>query len=43
MLGDICMENIYSKIKDLADKYKKNLSKKVDERVAEIETDDNSH
>lgn len=36
-------EKIYNQIKELADKYKKNLQLKVDERIEEMESDDKSH
>lgn len=37
------MEKIYNKIKDLADKYTKNLQLKVSKRMEEMESDDKSH
>lgn len=36
-------ESIYIKIKKLADKYRENLEIKVNERIEEMKSDDNSH
>lgn len=35
--------NIYDQIKELADKYMVNLSKKISDREEEMKEDDNSH
>ena len=37
------MSTIKDKIIELADNYSKNLRKKIDGRIAEMEEDDNSH
>lgn len=37
------MSTIKNKIIELADNYSKNLKKKIDERIVEMEEDDNSH
>ena len=37
------MSSIKDKIIELADNYSENLRKKIDERIAEMEEDDNSH
>ena len=37
------MSTIKDKIIELADNYSKNLRKKIDERIAEMEEDNNSH
>lgn len=37
------MENMYIKIKELANKYRNNLKNKLENRIEEMENDDNSH
>lgn len=37
------MKDLKNEIKNLADKYSKNLSEKIDARVTEMSSDDNSH
>lgn len=37
------MEDMYEKIKELATKYRDNLKEKLENRIIEMQNDDNSH